>query len=386
MHNEEDGDSFFQKMLSDKIEGDMPLTLAVYWVMQRQNVHVDVNNDDQWKKAFEALLPKIVDGEIKLIGKSNQSDTCHPIHGCELSGLPIAFNQKDTPREFFDYGMNEESKTPCINCFEFFRFFEVGFTEEVWRKDRADSIGGAFHKLYTHLQIKKSDLAGYWPYEQLNSIKAKMLPDKEFCMSQDETTALKMLEPLVAQQKIKNDLIDQLSKGEITPEQAEIEAEKHNFSLLDNPDPQYYDPMQEAYWTYPMVLAWMVWQNIDDVRDYWNDYREKTNYWQPQTRGLPKNGIPNAEIREGYYPLKRARANYETLISEESGDKKNQKKFMHIAQAKDELLYKLKHEEISHAAINSSTKRPYIIQNYEWPYLIFVDDNMDIILTYTPHI
>ncbi|MCP4183441.1 MAG: hypothetical protein GY761_08995 [Hyphomicrobiales bacterium] len=38
-----------------------------------------------------------------------------------------------------------------------------------------------------------------------------------------------------------------------------------------------FDPMLEIAWSLPMTIAWIVWRDIDEVRNQWNEYRSRKN-------------------------------------------------------------------------------------------------------------
>jgi hypothetical protein len=77
-------------------------------------------------------------------------------------------------------------------------------------------------------------------------------------------------------------IIDCVGRGEITPEQAEVEAKKMGVGpLAAKPGPSTFDPMREARWSLEMVLTWFETQSADKVREVCNDYRKEVWEWQP---------------------------------------------------------------------------------------------------------
>ncbi|MHB0770963.1 hypothetical protein ACYCVF_18260 [Bradyrhizobium sp. 1.29L] len=40
------------------------------------------------------------------------------------------------------------------------------------------------------------------------------------------------------------------------------------------PDSARFDPGKVAFWTYPMVIAWISWRDLDAVRTFWDEYRK----------------------------------------------------------------------------------------------------------------
>src|SRR5712671_2694660 len=68
---------------------------------------------------------------------------------------------------------------------------------------------------------------------------------------------------------LKNDLLARLSEGEITTDAAEAEAANLGIGPLEYaPDPALHDPMEKPHWSFPMTLAWIIWRNGDDVREW----------------------------------------------------------------------------------------------------------------------
>ena len=51
-------------------------------------------------------------------------------------------------------------------------------------------------------------------------------------------------------------------------------------SQIVEPDPADFDPMQEAHWTLPMVVAWIFWRTADATREQWNKWLE--SYYVPR--------------------------------------------------------------------------------------------------------
>jgi hypothetical protein len=67
----------------------------------------------------------------------------------------------------------------------------------------------------------------------------------------------------------RDDLIDDVRKGRLTPEQAEAEAARLSIGeLARQPDRRAFKPMGEPFWTLPMAVAWIAWRSPDRVLDF----------------------------------------------------------------------------------------------------------------------
>src|SRR4051794_6108674 len=74
---------------------------------------------------------------------------------------------------------------------------------------------------------------------------------------------------------LRDELIDKVQHGKLTPAQAEAEAVRLGLDPFETcPDPDQFDPMAEARWTLPMAVAWISWRSWDRVREYWDAYRQ----------------------------------------------------------------------------------------------------------------
>ncbi|GAB5461079.1 hypothetical protein [Hoeflea alexandrii] len=57
----------------------------------------------------------------------------------------------------------------------------------------------------------------------------------------------------------RDELIDRVSYGEMTPDEAEAEAKRLGYELFARvPDPNDFVPSREAQWTLPMAVSWVL--------------------------------------------------------------------------------------------------------------------------------
>ena len=96
-------------------------------------------------------------------------------------------------------------------------------------------------------------------------------------------------------------LIDRARRGEITPDEAEHEAQRLGFGpLATKPDPGEFDPDQMPWWSLPMAVAWIAWRNSASVREHCAESAEKCIYWIPGSWNVPiNNGTEFAHV-DGY--------------------------------------------------------------------------------------
>jgi hypothetical protein len=72
----------------------------------------------------------------------------------------------------------------------------------------------------------------------------------------------------------RDDLIDDVQHGRMTPEAAEAEAVRLGLPpIAPKPDPDSFNPMGEAWWTLVMALAWISWRSPRKVCEFWDVYR-----------------------------------------------------------------------------------------------------------------
>jgi hypothetical protein len=78
----------------------------------------------------------------------------------------------------------------------------------------------------------------------------------------------------------RDEILDRVSRGEITPDEAEGEAARLGLPpFAHTPDPAQFNPMSEPWWTLGMAAAWIIWRTPTAVRRVWSDYRRKVTVW-----------------------------------------------------------------------------------------------------------
>lgn len=98
----------------------------------------------------------------------------------------------------------------------------------------------------------------------------------------------------------RDELLEELSRGRLEPEAAERIAREEGLEPLRHiPGPNDFDPENEAWWTLPMVVAWIVWRTFDRVRAQSDPYRAAAPYWAKHTVRDPGNNEVISEF--GYH-------------------------------------------------------------------------------------
>lgn len=79
--------------------------------------------------------------------------------------------------------------------------------------------------------------------------------------------------------------------GIVAPDEAEAMAEQWGLPpFQESPSTARFDPLAQAAWTLPMVLAWLAWRTPEAVRKEWDGYRRECWQWQSFHRRLPIDG------------------------------------------------------------------------------------------------
>jgi hypothetical protein len=84
----------------------------------------------------------------------------------------------------------------------------------------------------------------------------------------------------------RDDLIEQLFRGEISPNRAVTEAKQLGLPpLYGDADPSIFDPMGEMFWTPLMAVAWIAFRDVDLVRRSADEYRSTCTHLVPLGKG-----------------------------------------------------------------------------------------------------
>jgi hypothetical protein len=171
----------------------------------------------------------------------------------------------------------------------------------------------------------------------------------------------------------RDDLIDKVQYGKLTPAQAEAEARLLGLEPLAKcPDPSEFNPMAEAWWSLPMALAWIVWRSPDRVREYWDAYRRECLDWHFQKWRLGVDG----PVYEGSFLEQRRLATLVNLHLSESYDNAGDeptKQVMSVNQAQHALWQALEEGLLQATGISAQTGTRIPIPAHEWPDLSYFE-------------
>lgn len=85
-------------------------------------------------------------------------------------------------------------------------------------------------------------------------------------------------------QQARDELFDRAKIGKITGVEADAEAIRLGLgSLSSKPAPDAFRPEKMTDWTLPMALAWIIYLDLDEVREWHAGYRAETWHWIHQT-------------------------------------------------------------------------------------------------------
>ena len=65
------------------------------------------------------------------------------------------------------------------------------------------------------------------------------------------------------------------------------------------PPPEKYDPDKLSHWSITMTVAWIIWGDIDAVRNEWDDYRERV--CRLEIRGGPHRAAQRSHDNEVHW-------------------------------------------------------------------------------------
>lgn len=151
----------------------------------------------------------------------------------------------------------------------------------------------------------------------------------------------------------RDDLLARVQRGEITPADAESEARRQGlegFAL--QPDPDDFDPMQQASWSLPMAVAWIAYREAQAVQNWWGDYRQKFAFWR-ESEGSEG---PNGGVRQGHILETRSVASLARLIEVDS-KRQNRDDLMTAEAAIVDLCQALRCGDIDATGIDEKTGR-----------------------------
>ena len=172
------------------------------------------------------------------------------------------------------------------------------------------------------------------------------------------------LEP--AKASLRAALLYRVRCGEMSPSEAEAEAEKLGIGpLATKPDDALFDPLAEPRWTLAMAAAWIMWRTPSEARAHWDDYRFEC--WDFCGVQLRRDGVEDGTTfsLDRRQPITISDAFLEAPRHQAS----RIKLFIEPEQARLDLWSKLKSGKIQAYGIPNETHSVKPIPAYEWDNL-----------------
>ena len=171
-----------------------------------------------------------------------------------------------------------------------------------------------------------------------------------------------------------NELLEKVRRGELVPDTAEAEFERLGFGKLANtPDPSGFDPMKEAWWALPMVIAWIACRSPEIVREYWDRYRSVCVEWHFCEWRERADG----PVRGGHLLAQRRPATISSLYLAEKRNWENGSsaaEMTSIDDAKAQLWAALSQNEVQAAGIDTATNLRTPIPDHAWLDLTTIEE------------
>jgi hypothetical protein len=175
-------------------------------------------------------------------------------------------------------------------------------------------------------------------------------------------------------------LLDRVRRGEITPDEAEREAENQGFGpLATKPNAVEFEPDEMAWWSLPMAVAWIAWRSLNSVREHCAEYRENWLHWMPGSWNVPTNNGTEFERIDGY-ELRASRQSTVCRLSMVEAYLASTKTLppttkMTVAEAEKRLFTALADGRVKAIARDAAGNVVDIPQR-EWPYLQLFEEGL----------
>jgi hypothetical protein len=167
----------------------------------------------------------------------------------------------------------------------------------------------------------------------------------------------------------RDDLIDEVKYGRMTPAEAEAEAARLGLEpLASRPDPKKFNVMGEAWWTLPMTVAWIAWRDPQRVLDWYDPYRAECLDWHYREWRLG----PDGPVFKGHFLNERQRATLVLLSLSQTGRKNPGP--MTVEEAKTRLQRALQENTLQATGIPNNGAQRIVIPDHEWRDLKWTEE------------
>lgn len=160
-------------------------------------------------------------------------------------------------------------------------------------------------------------------------------------------------------------LIEQAKYGEISGDEADAEAKRLGLgSLSHRPGRDDFRPESLSHWTLPMVLAWISYLDLEEVREWSAPYREQCWHWVWRRWQVGFDG----PIHEGWLLEQRSKPTVSLLAISAAIDGTSGSKPMSVSlrEAQESLWIMLRDGFLKATGIDTSTDRRVEIPSVEW--------------------
>lgn len=184
----------------------------------------------------------------------------------------------------------------------------------------------------------------------------------------------------------RDNLISQVQRGELTPEQAEAKAKAIGCEPLAHlPEFPKFDPMLESRWTLPMAVAWIAWRDLKLVREQNSKFRSECTQWVPRQWRAPTDEGTRFTEHVGSFlePLRPASVTRLSIFEklQENRHTLTSTQQMPVDVAEKALWQALSESRVSAEALDTN-ERPVEIPDHEWSYLRLFQENGNDVLKY----
>lgn len=102
-------------------------------------------------------------------------------------------------------------------------------------------------------------------------------------------------------EELRRDILDDVLRGIISPEDAEKNAIKNGLGDFSRySDAKTFPVMEEDVWSIDMALAWIIWRVPEKVTEYWSNYRRTCLGWTALYSFVPEGDGPQKPKVAGY--------------------------------------------------------------------------------------